>query len=291
MKRVAHRLDLIVVACAATLASFCDSKKNGGVDARSGTDASFCVYAGTIYAGGESFVEDCRTCSCSATGQIECQPVLCLSADGAVSPGRDGSFLDGCLARGEGCVTSGGVLAAGEVYTDGCSKYSCGAGGNLTCVAETCRAQDASVPAQCSLSTTLAFGYYGGLDGQNTNVLDMSGTLTITLSVGSCSWSLPSCGTPCAVTAATVAADLADADVQAAFAASSRSLYGISMVPQDGADYIVTLGNGRTIQVGGSCCLAPEMPCQPIPTGVRRLVQDLQSLVSAAAAVPPCNRP
>jgi len=118
-------------------------------------------------------------------------------------------------ATDEGCVLhSGGVLAVGESYADGCSTYSCMAAGKPHVQRRrvsgprtpVCR-QNAPFPPRWCLDTTAS------RDGDS-NVLDMSGTLTITLAVGSCSWTLPPCGTPCAVTARTIAADLADPDVQ-----------------------------------------------------------------------------
>ena len=291
MKGTVHRLALILAACGAAPTSSCDSKGLGRVDAAPGTDASSCVYAGTTYAAGEDFTakDGCNTCSCGASGQVACTTMVCLSPGEAGASGRDASPFNGCAATDEGCVLhSGGVLAVGESYADGCSTYSCMAAGSLMCSADACPAPDASVPAECSIPTTLVFGYYG-LEGRDSNVLDMSGTLTITLAVGSCSWTLPPCGTPCAVTARTIAADLADPDVQAGFAASSTPFYGVDSTSADGVDYSIERADGRTIQVGGACCLVSGMPCQPVPTGVRRLVQDLNSVVWAAAADPACK--
>jgi len=76
--------------------------------------------------------------------------------------------------------------------------------------------------------------------------------------------------------------DLADSDVQAGFAASSRPVYGVSLISQDVADYLVTLGDGRSIEMGMPCCRFPDIPCHPIPTGVQRLVDDLESLMARA---------
>ena len=174
-KRRADRLALIA-ACAAALVSSCNSKGLGRVDAASGADASSCVYAGTTYAVGEDFAakDGCNTCSCGATGQVACTTMICLSPGGDGSPGQDASPFDGCAAADEGCVYSGGVLAVGESHADGCSTYSCMAGGSLTCTANACPASDASVPAECSLPTTLVFGYYG-LEGRDSNGLTCRG--------------------------------------------------------------------------------------------------------------------
>ena len=62
--------------------------------------------------------------------------------------------------------------------------------------------------------------------------------------------------------------------------------YGVSLVSVDVADFRITLGDGRSIRVGVPCCRFPDSPCQPIPKGVQRLVNDLQSLVAGNAGCP-----
>ena len=171
---------------------------------------------------------------------------------------------------------NGDKLAVGESGVDGCSTYC----GKLTCTVDACAAVDAGVPVECSLPTWLEFGLYGGLDGETSTILDITGTLTVILSARSCVSELPACGTACAITVATIAEDLAVPDVQAAFAASSGTPYGVSLVSVDVADFRITLGDRRRIQVGVPCCRFPDLQCQPIPKGVQRLVNDLQSLMA-----------
>jgi hypothetical protein len=171
-------------------------------------------------------------------------------------------------------LNNGDRLAVGESGVDGCNT-SCG---KLTCTVGACAAADAGVPGGCSLSTSLTFGLYGGMGGETSTVLDTTGALTVILSAGPCISQLPACGTACAITVATIARDLADPDVQSAFAVGPGTPYGVSRVSVDVADFRVTLGDGRSIQVGVPCCRYPDLPCQPIPRGVQRLVNDLQAL-------------
>jgi hypothetical protein len=129
---------------------------------------------------------------------------------------------------------------------------------------------------------------------RDVNKLDMAGILTITRTwidgpVTSCVWALPPCGTAGVVTAATIAADLTETDVQAAFAASSMSIYGLDDRLAGGAVYSIARGDGRIIYVGSPCTSAASSPCQSIPGGVQRLVDDLKNLTSAALADPACQ--
>ena len=152
----------------------------------------------------------------------------------------------------------------------------------------------------CTLPTTLTFGHFGGtVLFQYANQLDTSGIVIVTRvpvrggysdgGVLSCSWALPACGTPGAVTLATIAADLADADVQAAFAADATPLYGIDERPSDGSIFSITRADGHTILVGVPCSWRPSDPCLAIPAGVQHLADDLASLSSAALADPACQ--
>jgi hypothetical protein len=130
------------------------------------------------------------------------------------------------------------------------------------------------------------FGYYGGLDAGSLIALDTSGDVTFKSSARSCSVRLPACGTGCAITVATLARDLADPDVQAALAAGPGTVFGVSLISQDVADFLVTLGDGRSIEVGAPCCRFPDLACQAIPRGVQRLTNDLQSLMAGLSGCP-----
>jgi hypothetical protein len=283
MKMKTRCLVLVLLAQVVAQVLPCTGNSRGSVDARPGVDAPSCVYGGTTHAPGETFSVGCRNCSCLPTGVVACSARLCLVDSGTAEPdGQDTSPQAGCVGADEACLHNGDKLAAGESGVDGCSTYC----GKLTCTVGVCAAVDAGVPVECSLPTWLEFGLYGGLDGETRTILDTSGTLTVILSAGSCVSELPACGTACAITVATIAKDLADPDVQAAFAAGSGTPYGVSLVSVDVADFRITLGDGRGIRVGVPCCRFPDSPCQPIPKGVQRLVNDLQSLVTGNAGCP-----
>lgn len=271
-----------VLAHAAAQVSACTSNGRGTIDARPLGDGSSCVYGSNTYAPEETFSVGCRTCSCLSTGEVACSGGLCLADSGPGEPAQQDALPgDACAGSAEGCLYSGGVLAAGESRVDGCTTYACAAGGILTCSAEACVALDAGVSAECSLPTPIVFGYEGGLEATSRITLDASGTVTAWLSTGPCSSRLPPCGTGCAITVATIARDLADPDVQAAFAADSGAVYGVSLVSQDVADFLITRSDGRTIAVGAPCCRFPELTCLPIPQAVQILVNDLKSLMAS----------
>ena len=281
--KTTHSLLLVLLTHVAAQALACASNRQGSIDARLGGDAASCVYGNITYAPGETFTVGCESCSCLPTGAVDCAARLCLVDSGVTEPDRqDTSPQDGCVGADEACLHNGDRLAVGESGVDGCSTYC----GKLTCTMGSCAAVDAGVPVECSLPTWLEFGLYGGLDGEASTVLDATGTLTVILSAGSCVSELPACGTACAITVATIAKDLADPGVQAAFAAGSGTPYGVSLVSVDVADFRITLGDGRSIRVGVPCCRFPDSPCQPIPKGVQRLVNDLQALVAGNAGCP-----
>lgn len=269
-----RRLFFLLV-CAVALA--CSGKGRGGGDAQSVGDAARCVYGGSLYAPGEIFGTDCQSCSCLASGEVSCITRLCLPDAGSEPNQRDASLPEACQAADQTCRYGDKVLAAGESGVDGCVRYACGAKG-LTCNTEACGEADAGASAECSLPTEVTFGLFGGfyVDDSN-NVLDIYGNLTVYKSV--CSSRLPACGTPCVITVATIAEDLANPEVQAAFSAGPRALYGVSRQFQDVADFRISLGDGRSILVGAPCCQFPYRPCQPIPRGIQRLANDLRALL------------
>jgi len=289
MKKTTPYLVLILLANSLAQVSACASHRGGSVDARAGADASSCVHGGTTYAPGETFSMGCQSCRCLPTGEVACSAGLCLVDSGATEPARQDTLpSDRCGSSAETCLYGSGTLAVGESGVDGCSIYTCGAGGTLTCTAGGCPAVDASTAADCSLPTPMVFGYYGGFEPGSRITLETSGTVTATTSAGPCVSRLPACGTGCAITVATIARDLANPEVQAALAAGSGSVYGVSLISQDVADFVVTLGDGRSIEVGVPCCRFPDLPCQPISDGVQRLVNDLKSLMAGIAV---CTSP
>jgi hypothetical protein len=287
---------LVLLALVVALSGACASKGRGGiaVDANPVADAAIsCVYEDTTYTPGELFFvgsDGCsRRCSCMAAGEVDCLAMVCQADSGSARPDQLDSHPDDddCSDADQACLWSGGVLAVGQSGVDGCSTYFCQAGGNLTCTAGACA--DAGVSVACSLPTQVDFGLSGGFWVDDTsNILDARGTLTANRLARPCVWQLPACGTPCAITVATIAKDLADPDVQSAFASVPGTLFGARRGAGDVANFRITLGDGRSILIGFPCCRDSDQPCQPIPKGVQRLANDLEAIL---AAIPSCQQP
>lgn len=292
MKTTNPRLVLAFLVLVLAPSGACTSTGRGRpiLDAEPGEAVAVaCLFENAMHAPGETFFvtsAGCsRRCSCLPSGEVECLAAMCAWDSGTASPDLlDGlPDDDGCDGATLTCLYGGGVLAVGESSVDGCSTYSCGAGGKLTCTVGTCTPMDAGVPGACSLPTQVDFGLYGGFYVDDTsNILETSGTLTVDRVARTCVSQLPACGTPCAVTVATIAKDLADPEVQTAFASVPGTLFGARRGSGDVANLRITLGDGRSILVGFPCCRESDRPCQPIPKGVQRLVNDLKALLAAS---------
>ena len=201
----------------------------------------------------------------------------------------------------QSCIWGGNTLAVGQSVPmgDGCNTCECMATG-MACTGLFCGPfPDAAAPV-CSLPTPLTFGSNGGMvfyqDGYS---LDGGGHMTVTRTytlragmdgpqVRSCSPTLPACGAPGVVSISTIAQDLTDADVQAAFALTTSHVYGVDTRPEDGAVWSITRASGGNILVGSPCASPTMNSCQPIPPGIQRLANDTQSLAAAATASPAC---
>jgi hypothetical protein len=90
------------------------------------------------------------------------------------------------------------------------------------------------------------------------------------------------------VSLSTIVSDLADADVQAAFALGTTPIYGVDERPVDGSIWSIALATGGSVMVGAPCASPTMNSCWPIPAGVQRLANDLQSLAAAMVAQTPC---
>lgn len=209
---------------------------------------------------------------------------------GGISTATGGVGGSTAKTGGAGGTAIGG--AGGTTATaGGAAGTTTGAGGGVVV--------DAASDAPCSLPTTLTFGYNGGWNvSPDVNQLDQSGILTVTRtfpastadagSVMSCSQALPPCGTPGSITVATIAADLADPDVRAGFAATS-TLYGLDFRPSDGIAFTVVRADGHTIVVGSPCYGGVSDSCLATPAGVQRLNDDLTNVATATLAAPACQ--
>ena len=218
----------------------------------------------------------------------------------------DGGMKDALVsidaAADAGCTSGNRVYAVGESFKNDCNTCSCQANGAFACTGMVCPADAAVADATggCSIPTVLTFGYDGGnATSRDVNRLSPSGVLTITRTMSargggdggstSCSLALPACGTTSVVTAATIAADLADADVKAGFAAAATPFYGLDERPVDGPAYSIAQADGHIILVGAPCSSSSGSTCRAIPAGVQRLVDDLRSAASATLAASVCQ--
>jgi hypothetical protein len=87
----------------------------------------------------------------------------------------------------------------------------------------------------------------------------------------------------------TIAQDLTDPDVQAAFELPSPQVYGVDDRPSDGAVLYIARSSG-TFWVGNPCPSPTMSSCRPIPAGIERLADHLKTLMAAASAAPECAR-
>jgi len=152
----------------------------------------------------------------------------------------------------------------------------------------------------CLISPPLTFGPEGGdplyqdrftLDGDVLTVTRTYYGPTDGPTVRSCSPSLRACGTWGVVTISTIAKDLADAKVQAAFALTRPQLYGHDGLDNDGIIWSISRADGGGFLVGSQCYSPPEDPCQSIPQAIQNLVDDLRNLADAGVAAPECAGP
>jgi len=264
-----------------------------------------CTVNGHTYQVGETFEWDCNTCTCTATG-ASCTLMLCPPGpDG----GADASFVEVGPAVDAGVVCSygGTTLLPGQSVSDGCNICACSTSGALMCTERACPLPDAAQvmdvgAGTCPLSSNLTFGYDGGMvTYQDSNKLTAN-TFTVTRTFlrganpdgatsASCSPKLPACGAAAVVSVATIDADLANADVQMAFATAETSgtLYGVDQRPVDGSVYSIALDDGRKVLVGPQCGSPVMNSCRTVPPGLVQLTSDLLSLASAMLADPICK--
>jgi len=196
------------------------------------------------------------------------------------------------------CFWQDASVPVGGSSFDGCNTCTCTTNGLMACTLRACPILDAGKDP-CALPTAVSFGSDGGLVAyQDQYNLNPSTGMTLTrnymrgladgATVRACAPKLPVCGAPAVVSVSTIVADLAAADVQAAFALTTTPIYGVDQRPVDGAIFSITLASGGTILVGAPCPSPVMNSCRPIPAGVQKLADDLKSLATAAAAQPAC---
>jgi hypothetical protein len=156
--------------------------------------------------------------------------------------------------------------------------------------------------ARCTLPTAVTFGATDGMVGyEDQYQLNPTSGLIITrtyngrgpspvdgATVRACAPALPDCGASSVVSLSTIVSDLADAEVQAAVARGTPAIYGVDQRPIDGSVWSIALASGGSILVGAPCASPAMSSCRPIPDGVQRLANDLQSLAAAMRVQVPC---
>ncbi|HEX2678902.1 MAG TPA: hypothetical protein VHM19_19760, partial [Polyangiales bacterium] len=153
-------------------------------------------------------------------------------------------------------------------------------------------ADDASAADSCKLTHGLQFGHAGGfINSQTLADLSKAGVLTISYSVNgpspknsSCTPPLPKCGTAGKIDVGDIVADLMNADVEDAFAATDSPSYGGASGPSfpgnpDTGLMLVVRDDGKQFDVAGGDCVDPDASqCTPTPSGITKLAHDLDDM-------------
>jgi hypothetical protein len=108
-----------------------------------------------------------------------------------------------------------------------------------------------------------------------------------TLSPVECAPALPACAAGGPVSACDIAQDLADPDVQAAFAQSTPPFFNEDSRGMDGEAFKLARADGRGFEMSRQPCTRDG--CRPAPAGVQRLVDDLGRLDAAMILAPECQ--
>ena len=214
----------------------------------------------------------------------------------------------GC-SKEDTCSYAGKNYNSGASFpsTDGCNTCTCEASRGIDCTLAACLGDAGySPPGACTLPTAVTFGAAGGMVlYEDQYKLDPTLGLNITrnyngrgssgmdgATIRTCTPTLPACGASAVVSVSTVVADLATADVQAAFALGTTPIatpvFGVDERPVDGTIWSITLDSGGSVLVGVTCPSPTTSSCRPTPAGVQKLADDLQSLASAMSIQSAC---
>jgi hypothetical protein len=248
-----------------------------------------CVYGGKSHSVGETFPDSdhCNTCSCGANGAVACTLLACAPDGGAA--GTSGGAGTTGAAGSAGTAGTGGT---GGVKTDASAD---GADGSTSDAGAQDAKNDVADAGGCTLPGTYTFGSTGGLvafsDEATISPPDHYHHVRTRYRVdgsptAECSPSFPACGAKDVITVLDITRDLADPDVQAAFAKASTPVYGLDQRPVDGPIYSVTRADGRGFLVGAPCAVSTN--CTEIPAGVKTLADHLKQLDSQQLAKTEC---
>ena len=272
----------------------CGSKQTGSGEGDAGQTT--CSYNGIVYPMGTTFpsTDGCNECWCATNPNLDRTITLCTLMRCSLDGGRPEAKTS--------CLNGDSTVPVGLTVVDPvrCEDCTCMSDGIMTCFPRTCGGPPPTGDS-CALPAALNFGPNGGMVSyQDQYSLDPQSGMSITRTsygrsdvdgsaVQTCSPPLPDCWGTGRVSLANIVADLAVADVQAAFKQPATPLYGIDLRPMDGTVYSITLGSNSTILVGAACGWAITESCVEIPEGVQRLVEDLKSLTAAAVVTAECK--
>jgi hypothetical protein len=281
-----------------------------------------CSYNHQSYPKGTSFPDKdgCNTCTCVASGAVECTLMACLTdagflpppdvapdaRDAAVGATPDAGFLpppDVAPDARDAAVDAtpdAGFLPPLDVAPDA-RDAAVDAAPDVPLPIDTVAPDGGAAADYCVLPTGLTFYVQrtiqvpGGIASYTeTYHLDNNG-LVITRYwwngydaeyLRTCTPVLPACGLTDQITVWNVGAGLADPAVKAALASPPYTTFGAVKWPADALS--ITSDSGGPIQVGLPCGDPDAGPCQPIPPALQRLRDDLQALAAAGVAQPAC---
>ncbi len=127
-----------------------------------------CTHEGNTYRVGQTFRDDCNTCTCMANGAVACTKRACPPStctyggntytQGQSFPSTDGCNTCTCSAGGavacteraclSTCTYGGNTYNQGDSFpsTDGCNTCTCGSGGLVGCTKRACLCNPANEP-------------------------------------------------------------------------------------------------------------------------------------------------
>lgn len=226
---------------------------------------------------------------------------LLLPAHSGMRPTRNGDVLSSYLRAPAALVALMIIIAAALAWLGaGCSSAAITLPRDAATDSSAMPPDAASVdggPVICAFDATYTYGPNGGLvvstvqsaltppaKYQHTttfvHVADPPGPL-------SCAPALPACGDSARIDVSEIARDLADPDVVSAMAMGTPPLYGQDSRPTDGTMFQILRGDGHGFLAGPTCYVA-ESCYGPVPSGIARLVADLQALDQQQLADPSC---
>lgn len=159
------------------------------------------------------------------------------------------------------------------------------------------RDQGSDAEPSCDIPATYTYGPDGGLSPvHDVYRIEPGRRFTATRTAapgfdagaGTCTTMLDYCGTSDGGTVDTLAVIVAlnDADVIAAFANQTSTVYGIDTRPVDGQVFAITRSDGHHFEIGNDC--GGSASCRAIPAGLTRLRSVLERLTAQELARSTC---